>query len=82
MNWKAAAKRQRARRRRGEQIHTEVYNLFRFSSDVKDSLLDRQRLGLIAAKHLLLAAKGPDGGPTDWNETRERWMDEFGGVRE
>lgn len=28
-----------------------------------------------AAKHLLLAAKGPEGGPTDWNETRQRWFD-------
>ena len=27
-----------------------------------------------AAKHLILAATGPDGGPTDWNETRDRWM--------
>ena len=28
-----------------------------------------------AAKHLILAATGPDGGPTSWNETRDRWME-------
>lgn len=36
----------------------------------------RQLLLLLAsAKHLLMAATGPEGGPTNWNETRERWMD-------
>jgi hypothetical protein len=30
---------------------------------------------LYAAKHLVLAATGPDGGPTDWNETRDRWLE-------
>lgn len=29
---------------------------------------------LFAAKHLILAATGPVGGPTDWNETRDRWL--------
>lgn len=32
---------------------------------------------LKAAKHLLLAAKGPRGGPTCWHETRRRWMEEY-----
>lgn len=27
-----------------------------------------------AAKHLILAATCPDGGPTNWNETKDRWM--------
>lgn len=36
------------------------------------------RAGVSAAEHLLLAANGPDGGPTDWNETRQWWLGEFG----
>lgn len=36
--------------------------------------------GLVAAKHLLLAAKGPDGGPTSWTETREKWLEHFGEI--
>jgi len=30
-----------------------------------------------AAKHLILAAKGPVGGPTNWNDTRDSWMNIF-----
>ena len=29
---------------------------------------------LLAAKYLLLAAKGPKDGPTNWDETRQRWL--------
>lgn len=32
---------------------------------------------LKAAKHLLMAAKGPGGGPTCWHETRRRWLSEY-----
>ncbi len=27
-----------------------------------------------SARHLILAATGPDGWPTSWKETRDRWM--------
>jgi len=46
---------------------------------------ERQRLqdenarleGLLkAARHLLMAATGPEGGPTSWQETRLRWLEE------
>lgn len=39
--------------------------------------IERLRLMLKAAKHLLLAATGPDDGPTSWTETRQRWMAEY-----
>jgi len=29
---------------------------------------------LLAARYLILAATGPEGGPTSWNETRDRWL--------
>lgn len=29
---------------------------------------------LLAAKSLILAAKGPSGGPESWDDTRDRWM--------
>lgn len=32
------------------------------------------KLLVVAAKHLLLAAGGPSDGPTNWNETRDRWL--------
>ena len=31
---------------------------------------------LKAARHLLMAATGPEGGPTSWQETRLRWLEE------
>ena len=36
--------------------------------------VERLRMVVKAAKHLLLAATGPNGGPTSWLETRDRWM--------
>jgi hypothetical protein len=36
---------------------------------------------LKAAKHLLLAAKGPVGGPTCWDETRRRWLEAYKNVK-
>lgn len=36
--------------------------------------------GLVSAKHLLLAATGPNGGPTSWSDTRETWLHHFGNV--
>lgn len=36
---------------------------------------------LKAARHLLLAAKGPRGGPTCWHETRRRWLAEYETVK-
>lgn len=37
---------------------------------------EKERLSqlLLAARYLILAATGPDGGPTSWNETRDRWL--------
>lgn len=32
------------------------------------------KLLIRAAYHLLLASKGPTGGPTDWNATRGDWI--------
>ena len=30
-----------------------------------------------AAKHLILAAKGPIGGPTSWEDTKDEWIGIF-----
>ena len=45
--------------------------------DEKDPLdrFETYDMLLLAAKHLLMAAEGPIGGPTDWNETRQDWID-------
>ncbi len=31
--------------------------------------------GIVSAKYLLLAAKGPEGGPTSWIKTRKKWLE-------
>ena len=33
--------------------------------------------GIVAASGLLLAATGPEDGPTNWVDTRQRWLDIF-----
>ena len=38
--------------------------------------IERLQSLLAAASHLLKAATGPEGGPTDWNETRDQWFAE------
>lgn len=43
-------------------------------TDAMKPVIQMKRM-ICAAKYLLLAAKGPDGGPTDWNETRQRWLE-------
>lgn len=54
-----------------------------FCSDHRDKVRGKQcreceiehlKLIILAAKHLILAAKGPIDGPTSWEETKERWM--------
>jgi len=44
-------------------------------ADEVDSELRRVGLLLKAAHHLLMAATGPEGGPTNWNDTRQEWID-------
>lgn len=36
--------------------------------------IEKMKLLIKAAKHLILAAKGPTDGPTNWDETRNRWI--------
>lgn len=31
---------------------------------------------LMSAHHLLIAATGPEDGPTSWSDTRQKWIDE------
>jgi len=38
---------------------------------------DRLHLGIKCAYHLIMAAEGPEDGPTSWCETATRWLDEF-----
>ena len=40
--------------------------------------IKRLRMGLLSAEHLLLAAHGPEDGPTGWEATRARWLKEWG----
>lgn len=56
---------------------------FPFCSDHRDKVfrkpcrecqIERLKKLLTAAKHLILAAKGPEDGPTSWTDTRNRWM--------
>ena len=49
-----------------------------WSEEDRVPVADLERLEKLikAAKHLLLAATGPSGGPTSWVETRRRWMEE------
>ncbi len=44
---------------------------------VDDVYGELERVGLLlkAAHHLLMAATGPEGGPTNWNDTRQEWID-------
>ena len=43
-----------------------------------EKILSLQR-GIEAAKHLLLAATGPEDSPESWSANRDRWMRYFGG---
>ena len=44
----------------------------------EDDEPDRKEMLLNAAYHLLMNAKvDMPGGPTDWNETRNRWLEKY-----
>lgn len=38
-------------------------------------VVPHMRMLLKAAKYLILAAKGPEGGPESWDETRDRFLE-------
>ena len=64
-----------------EKAHQEQYQRDAYKqrcADItkRDKEIGRLRRLVTAAKHLLLAAHGPEDGPTSWNETRERWLQE------
>ena len=42
--------------------------------EIVDLELRRTDMVIRAAKSLLLAATGPDDGPTKWTEARDRWL--------
>ena len=50
-------------------------------ADALESVMALHQIGqdcillIKAARYLLLAAEGPEGGPTNWNETRRKWME-------
>lgn len=43
--------------------------------------IKKLQLTVLAAHHLLMAATGPEGGPTSWDQTRTRWMKLSAGAR-
>lgn len=50
----------------------------------RECTVETMRKLLVAARHLLLVATGPEDGPTSWIETREslfRRMDEYAEVK-
>jgi hypothetical protein len=48
-----------------------------FIDEVLVAEIERLRKGIFAARHLLMAANAPWGGPTSWRKTTDRWFDEF-----
>lgn len=48
-----------------------------FGKRCRECEIEKMSLLLKAAYHLLMAATGPGGGPTDWNETRQKWIDRY-----
>lgn len=73
-----------ARERAELKLRREQMKRYPFCPDHRDKvwgdpckqceIVTMRRL-LQAAYHLLMAAQGPDEGPTNWVETRQRWID-------
>ena len=60
-----------------QESHLELLR----DSDVPLLIAEVRRLRLLnlAASHLLMGGRGPETtGPTDWNETRDKWRRESG----